>query len=83
MITPDDDVAAGFARMAALLQAHGGQLGGLRLVTPPTPTYRIHRGGARDAIQCLRCGALSHHPRDITERYCARCKRFHDDRSNL
>jgi hypothetical protein len=30
-------------------------------------------------IVCPRCGAVSHHPKDITERYCGRCHRFHDE----
>ncbi len=24
------------------------------------------------------CGTISHHPKDIAERYCARCHRFMD-----
>lgn len=30
-------------------------------------------------IQCLRCGFVSYHPRDIQARYCGRCHVFHDD----
>jgi ribosomal protein S27AE len=30
-------------------------------------------------IVCPRCGAVSHHPKDISERYCGRCHRFHDE----
>lgn len=30
-------------------------------------------------IVCPRCGAVSHHPKDITERYCGRCHRFHEE----
>jgi hypothetical protein len=73
-------LAAGFARMAEILAKHGGQLGGLRLVTPVPrePTYRIHQS-ERPAIHCLICGAVSHHPQDVRERYCARCKRFHEE----
>jgi len=31
-----------------------------------------------DVISCPRCGAVSHHPKDIQERYCGRCHQFHD-----
>jgi hypothetical protein len=72
-------VEAGFAWMAEILRTHG-ELGGLWLVVPslPEPTYRIHQSET-PAIQCLYCGAISHHPRDIAERYCSRCKIFHED----
>ncbi len=30
-------------------------------------------------IQCLRCGFTSYHPKDVTEKYCIGCHRFHDD----
>jgi hypothetical protein len=30
-------------------------------------------------IVCPRCGAVSHHPMDITERYCSACNHYHDD----
>jgi hypothetical protein len=30
-------------------------------------------------IVCPRCGSVSHHPKDISERYCGRCHRFHDE----
>ena len=30
-------------------------------------------------IVCPRCGAVSHHPKDISERYCGRCHRFHHE----
>ena len=29
-------------------------------------------------IICPRCGAVSHHPKDIQERYCGRCHQFHE-----
>jgi len=31
------------------------------------------------SIVCPRCGRRSYHLRDIQERYCAACHRFHDD----
>ena len=34
---------------------------------------------ARLGIRCLACGAVSWHPRDVAERYCGRCHRFHED----
>lgn len=81
--SPALQVAAGFGWMAELLQAHGGQLGGLQLITPGTlpraTTYRILHGIERDAILCTRCGAISHHPQDVTQRYCGRCRLFHED----
>ncbi len=31
------------------------------------------------SITCPQCGRTSHHPRDISERYCGACHQFHDD----
>jgi hypothetical protein len=31
------------------------------------------------AIKCLICERVSYHPKDISERYCGFCHRFHDD----
>jgi hypothetical protein len=45
---------------------------------PVGATYAILEGGA--AIQCLRCNATSHHPKDVSERYCGNCHAFHADR---
>lgn len=28
---------------------------------------------------CPRCGAVSHHPKDEEQRYCARCNMFEED----
>jgi hypothetical protein len=36
---------------------------------PPPPPH----------ILCPRCGAMSYHPMDITERYCGNCNEYHDD----
>lgn len=41
-----------------------------------TPTYEILEAGA--AIRCHACGRVSHHPRDVKQRYCGHCHRFHD-----
>lgn len=30
-------------------------------------------------IVCPRCGSVSHHPKDISERYCGKCHRFHNE----
>ena len=35
---------------------------------------RLHMG-----IRCHTCNLTSFHPKDITERYCACCHRFHED----
>lgn len=40
------------------------------------PSYRILDHGY--AIQCLHCGLISHHPEDVTHRYCGKCHRFHE-----
>jgi len=32
----------------------------------------------RPAIVCPRCGRVSFHPQDITNRYCGACHRFHE-----
>lgn len=31
-----------------------------------------------DAIKCLNCGMVSHHPKDVSYRYCGKCHRFMD-----
>jgi hypothetical protein len=31
------------------------------------------------AIRCLACGLTSYHPRDVAEKYCGFCHRFHED----
>lgn len=41
------------------------------------PTYAISADGS--AILCRRCHTTSYNPNDIRERYCARCKLFHED----
>ena len=33
----------------------------------------------RPALVCPRCGWVSHHPKDISERYCGHCHVFLDD----
>jgi hypothetical protein len=40
-------------------------------------TYAIAPDGG--SITCHRCGMTSHHPKDVAERYCGKCKRSHDD----
>lgn len=40
-----------------------------------TPTYRLERDG--EAIRCLVCNMLSHHPEDVKHRYCGWCHQFH------
>jgi ribosomal protein L37E len=42
----------------------------------PTKGYQLVHNG--QGIQCLRCLHISYHPRDIEERYCGYCHRFHD-----
>lgn len=39
------------------------------------PTYTINLDGS--AITCLRCGLTSHHPMDVSHRYCGQCHVFH------
>lgn len=29
-------------------------------------------------IRCLDCNRTSYHPQDVAERYCSRCKKFHE-----
>ena len=31
------------------------------------------------AIRCHTCQRISTHPKDVRERYCGACHRFHDD----
>jgi hypothetical protein len=37
-------------------------------------TYLVINAGS--AIMCLRCGAVSHNPNDVAERYCGACNEF-------
>lgn len=57
---------------------------------PPTLTRREAAKAAFEQAQataaqqqpyivCPRCGVVSHNPKDVSERYCGRCHRFHDD----
>ena len=32
-----------------------------------------------NTITCPKCGAVSHNPRDVAERYCGRCHEFIGD----
>jgi len=38
---------------------------------------------ARPAFTCPLCGWVSHHPKDIAERYCGHCHVFIDDEGAL
>lgn len=31
------------------------------------------------SIQCPECEAVSYHPKDVEERYCGNCHKFHDE----
>jgi hypothetical protein len=35
--------------------------------------------GLRAGIHCFLCKKTSHHPHDISHRYCGNCHVFHDD----
>jgi ribosomal protein S27AE len=49
-----------------------GTLGGLARPCPvPDKDERL-------SITCPKCGMTSHHPKDISERYCGRCHQFHE-----
>jgi hypothetical protein len=41
----------------------------------------VHRATGRLVlgIRCHACGRVSYHPKDVDERYCGACHRFHDD----
>jgi hypothetical protein len=40
-------------------------------------SYELMHGGT--AIRCRECGLVSYSPRDVSERYCGKCHKFHDD----
>lgn len=40
-------------------------------------TYAIGEQDGQPFIRCLRCRLASFHPKDIEQRYCARCHRWH------
>jgi hypothetical protein len=39
----------------------------------------LAHGRTYAGIQCLRCRMISYHPKDIAEKYCGFCHRFHED----
>lgn len=55
---------------------------------PPGPWIKaIHSGVYRepgigqvgpDGITCPQCGMTSHHPKDVSEKYCGNCHQFHE-----
>jgi hypothetical protein len=45
------------------------------IVASGVPYLLVNRA---TAILCLSCGAVSHNPHDVEQRYCAACHRFHD-----
>lgn len=47
-------------------------LAGCELVDHTTAPGRAQRG-----IRCGTCGVTSFHPKDVEERFCARCHKFH------
>ena len=36
--------------------------------------YLIIKNGK--AIRCMKCGIVSHHPKDVEFKYCSKCDRF-------
>lgn len=45
-----------------------------------TKGYQLGIEAGRKAwILCLECNRKSFHPQDVAERYCGRCRRFHDE----
>jgi hypothetical protein len=42
----------------------------------PEPEYDISEDGR--SITCRECGSTSHHPQDVANLYCAKCKRWHE-----
>jgi len=46
---------------------------GYDLVVQPSET-RLVLG-----IRCHTCGRISYHPKDVKERYCGACHKFHDN----
>ena len=47
----------------------------------PAKRYWISPDG--HAILCIPCNRISYHPQDIKERYCGRCKTFHEGPSKV
>jgi hypothetical protein len=45
------------------------------IVASEVPYLLVNR---KTAIMCLTCGAVSHNPHDVQQRYCGACHRFHD-----
>jgi hypothetical protein len=43
---------------------------------PPVELLFVILDGGK-AIKCMACGMTSHHPRDVEQRYCGNCKKFH------
>lgn len=42
-------------------------------------TYEIVKRSGIKGIKCLGCNMTSYHPVDVEMKYCANCKRFHNE----
>jgi len=42
-------------------------------------TYEIVERSGIKGIKCLECNMTSYHPVDVEMKYCANCKRFHNE----
>lgn len=59
-------------------------IGNVVVLRARLPGWRVSMGNAVSrhkppSITCPTCGLTSYHPRDIAERYCARCAAWHSE----
>lgn len=50
-----------------------------RLQVEASRGYVVRTVDGVTSITCLVCGSTSYNPSDVSEAYCARCQRFHED----
>jgi hypothetical protein len=48
-------------------------------VSLPRTRSEPNRQRLQLGIRCHTCNRTSYHPKDVSERYCGACHRFHDD----
>jgi hypothetical protein len=70
-----DDAAPAGEQVVHLAQLACGHIERIDVTEMPTQ-LRCPEGCDDAAYTCPRCGAVSHHPKDVQERYCGACHQF-------
>lgn len=72
---PIDEASALMASEHEVTTGHHVFLLNTPLDTPLHHTYELLDEDT--AIKCYLCGLVSHHPKDVEQRYCGKCHFFH------